>query len=383
MARTLNRLTELRAKRLNKPGRHADGGNLFLDIGPSGSKHWSFIFTRDGRRRELGLGPYPAVTLSAAREKAQERRAALHGGKDPAAAREAAREALTLGDCIAQYARLQTQWSESTHRQWKPHRLVTPAFLQRPVAGISKADVIEMLRARTPVMRPRVQKALERIFDWSIERGYRTDPNPVPRKLRDYFEAQRPRTVNHPAMPWADLPAFLAELRANSDFPSACLELQILCCMRPRETRLARWGEIDLDNALWTIPPSRMKARVQHRVPLSQAALVLLRRLWEWRSSELVFPPLTGSAMCSHAVAARIPKDRYLTPAGAAGHAHGFRASFSMWAAEHSIDRDVREKCLAHVERDKTVSAYQQSDLIDLRRAVLEKWAAFLGGGNA
>jgi integrase len=380
--RTLNRLTELRARRLDKPGRHADGGGLYLDVGGSGNKHWCFIFTRDGRRRELGLGPYPAVALSAAREKAQECRAALHGGKDPAAVREAAKEALTLADCIAKYVKLQPQWSESTHRQWRPHRVVVPALLPKSVAAISKADVVEMLKARTPVMRPRVQKQLERIFDWAIERGFRADPNPVPRKLRDYFEA-RPRTKNHPAMPWADLPQFLRELRACSDLPAACLELQILCCLRPRETRLARWAEVDFENALWTVPASRMKGRAQHRVPLSQPALTLLRRLWEWRASELIFPPVTGSAMCAEAVAARIPRDRFLTPTGVPGHAHGFRASFSMWCADHSIDRDVREKCLAHKEKDKTVEAYQQSDLLDLRRPVMEKWAAFLGGGDA
>jgi integrase len=202
---------------------------------------------------------------------------------------------------------------------------------------------------------PARQKQLERIFDWAIERGFRADPNPVPRKLRDYFEAKRPRTANHPAMPWADLPQFLQELRARSDLPAACLELQILCCTRPRETRLARWGEVDFENALWTVPASRMKSRVQHRCPLSQPALALLRRLWEWRASELIFPPVTGSAMCAEAVASRIPKDRFLTPSGKPGHAHGFRASFSMWAADHRIDRDIREKCLAHMEKDKTV----------------------------
>jgi integrase len=229
-----------------------------------------------------------------------------------------------------------------------------------------------------------VLKRLERVFEWAIERGFRSEPNPCSRlRLSDYFETSKRKTKHHPPMPWQVLPEFLQWLRTKEDLPAYCLELQILCCTRPSEARLARWAEVDFENAIWTIPPHRMKMGYKHRIPLSPPALALLRRLYELRTSELIFPPKSGKTMCPDAVAERIPKDRWLTPEGEPGHAHGFRASFAMWAAENDLSHEVREKCLAHGDPNPVVRAYQQSDLLDQRRDMLQKWADFLGGGAA
>ena len=382
--RIANRLTELKAKRLTKPGRHADGASLYLDIGPTGNKHWCFVFTRDGKRRELGLGAYPAVTITAARGKAEECRAALREGKDPFAARKAAKAfatAPTLGDCIIQYTGLQTHWSISTKRQWRPSRLSTPALLAKSIADISKSDVVEALRIRTPTMRPRVLKRLERIFDWAIERGFRTEANPAARfRLSDYFEQTKRKTKHHPPMPWPVLPEFLRGLRTKEDLPAWCLELQILTCVRPGEARGARWEEINFESAIWTVPAHRMKMGYEHRVPLSAPALRLLRRLYETRTSPLVFPSKVGGLMSADAVANRIEKDRWLNEVNENPHVHGFRGSFTNWSADHDLSFEVTEKCLAHGDPNATVRAYRQTDLLDRRRTMLEEWGTFLDG---
>jgi integrase len=357
---------------------------LYFESHDGRSFHWVFEPLIKGRQYYLSYGGYPETPLSEARDRATQDRLTIRQGKDPRAERKAVQalaKALTIGDCIKQYAALQTDWSVSAQRQFKPHRLLPVAMLSKPVLTITKADIVEALAIRTPNGRPRIRRNLEIIFDWAIDREFRKEANPVPRILKNYFQDTKLKTKHHPPMPVNDVPLFMRELRAReNDIPARCLELQILTGVRPGEARVARWSEVDFQNRTWNVPCERMKMRRFHRVPLSEPAMALLRLLYENRFSELVFPPEIGKFICAEAVAQRIPTDRYLTPKGEVPHCHGFRSSFKMWMRANHVDHDVSEKCLAHEEKNKVVAAYLQDDLFDLRRPVMEQWAAFLDG---
>jgi integrase len=361
--RTTNRLTYLKVRKLAKPGRHADGAGLYFDISPAGARHWVFLYTRNGRRRELGLGGYPETSLVEAREKAVEHRLALKAVQQ-AAARP------TMADVIDSYIALNApRWSLSTIRQWKPGRISSPSFLKTAVEDVTLADVVEVLAPRTPAMRRRIVKRLETIFDWSIARQFRGEPNPARFRVEHHLEQPRTKTQSHPSMPWQDLPTFVRALRAKENMAAWCLEFQILTCARPGEARGATWDEIDLDAAIWTVHSSRMKMGTEHRVPLVPKAVALLQRLAEIKSSPLVFPGRFGERLAPATVAKHVPVGI---------HAHGFRASFANWSAENGLDFEVTEKCLAHVVHGKTTLAYRRTDLLDARREMLQRWASFL-----
>ena len=373
--RTLHRLTELKCKRLSKPGRHADGAGLYLDVSPLGARHWVFLFTRNGKRTELGLGGYPETTLAEAREKAVEHRLALKAGKNPRAERLAVQQAAarpTMADVIDSYIALNApRWSLSTIRQWKPRRISTPSFLKMAVQDVTLSDVVEVLAPRTPAMRRRIVKRLETIFDWSIARQFRGEPNPARFRIEHHLEQPRAKTQSHPSMPWQDLPPFMRELRAKENMAAWCLEFQILTCARPGEARGATWDEIDLDAAIWSVHSSRMKMGTEHRVPLVPQAVALVQRLARIRSSPLIFPGRFGECLAPATVAKHVP---------AGIHVHGFRSSFVDWSADNGLDFETTERCLAHVFGTTTTRAYRRTDLLDQRRAMLEKWADFLGG---
>ena len=371
--RTLHRLTELRCKRLSKPGRHADGAGLYLDVSPAGARHWVFLFARKGKRTELGLGGYPETTVAEAREKADKHRLALKAGKDPRAERLAVQQAAarpTMEYVIGQYIALNApRWSLSTIRQWRPARISTPVLLKMAVEDVTSADVVEVLKPRTPAMRRRIVKRLETIFDWAIAREFRAEPNPARFRVEHHLEQPKHRTTSHPALPWRDLPAFMKELRTKDGFDAGCLEFQILTCVRPAEARGATWDEINLDAAIWTVHSSRMKMGTEHRVPPVPPAVALLQRLAEIKSSPLVFPGRFGEHLAPATVAKHVPVGI---------HAHGFRASFADWSAENGLNFEVTEKCLAHVVHGKTALAYRRTDLLDARREMLRRWASFL-----
>ena len=289
------------------------------------------------------------------------------------AERKVVREA-AIGDCIDRYCSLMaSRWSTSTQRQWRASRLSTPAFLAKPVTEVTPADIVGVLRERTHVMRPRIQKKLETIFDWLIATGLRAAPNPARLKIAHYLSAPKHQTMHHAAMPWADLPAFMRTLIERESPAAACLAMQILTAVRPCEAREAAWSEIDIDAALWVIPASRMKARQEHRLPLAPQTIELLRRMADIRTSEFIFSGRAGPLNWK-----TVGK---VVPPGAT--AHGFRASFSMWAADHELSFEVAERCLAHGFGDATSRSYRRTDLLEQRRALMQKWADFLDGGAA
>jgi integrase len=295
--------------------------------------------------------------------------------KDPRADRKAVQQAPsvpTMESCIGQYTALMAaRWSPSTQRQWRASRLSTPAFLAKPVTEVATADIVDVLHERTPVMRARIIKQLETIFDWLIATGVRQEPNPARFKLGHYLQQPKLLTVHHAAIPWSDLPAYMRTLRERESFAAACLALQILTAVRPGEAREAAWSEIDDEAALWTIPASRMKARQEHRVPLAPQAVELLRRMAA--SNDLGF------------YISRPGRPAELENRGKDGPArrHGARVqeSFSCWAADQALSFEVTERCLAHGFGDATSRSYRRTDLFEQRRELMQRWADFLDGG--
>jgi integrase len=220
-------------------------------------------------------------------------------------------------------------------------------------------------------MRRRIVKRLETIFDWSIPREFRAEPNPARFRVEHHLEQPRIKTQSHPSMAWQNLPAFMKEVRSKDDLAARCLEFQILTCVRPGEARGAAWEEIDLDSAVWTIHATRMKMGSEHRVPLPKQALAMLQRLAEIKSSPLIFPGRFSDRLATATVAKYVPNGV---------HAHGFRASFANWSADNGLDFETTERCLAHAFGNTTTRAYRRTDLLDKRCEMLQQWANFLDG---
>jgi integrase len=373
-----DKLTPLAIKNILRrkvPGRWGDGKNLYL-VSKTGLSFWfEFVYRRDGRAHSIALGNLLDVSLPAAREKAAAHRATLRQGKLPEKVKKSAIPAPgapTMAACIDRYRTLMLpRWSLSTQQAWRAQRIAGPSFLAKPVTEVTTADIVDALKERTAIMRARTIRKMETIFAWAIATGLRAEPNPASLKISHYFEMPKHEAEHHPAMPWRDLQEFLRELRNHEGFAPRCLEFQILCAVRPGEARRALWSEVDLDARIWVIPSGRMKARREHRVPLSPPAVDLLQKLEATRHAPQVFPAKVGGFMCADTIAKWVP---------APFHAHGFRTSFTNWSADNRHDFEVTEKSLGHLFADETSRAYRRSDLLDQRRAMLEQWADFLAG---
>lgn len=374
------RLTVAKVKAAG-PGKHPDGANLWLQVGPNGSRSWYLRFTLTGRTREMGLGPYPLISLSEAREKATSQRRLLLDGVDPIAARQAARparEPITFGVAAEQYIRGHEKgWSADHARQWRASlgRYVLPVIGNRSIGDVDTHDVlsiVEPLWQEKAETATRVLNRISLILDWAAARKLRTGDNPA--RWKGNLDAVLPkrskvqRVVNHAALPYSALPAFMAQLRRQSENSAKAAELLILTASRTSEVRFAVWSEIDLQGRLWAVPAARMKAERDHRIPLVGAAHVILTALP--RDGERVFP-----AMGQHAILKALQRvDPDVT-------AHGFRSTFSDWCAEQTdFPSEVREMALAHAVGDKVEAAYRRGDLFEKRRQLAEAWAAFCAG---
>lgn len=392
MARQLHKLNALQATKLNAAGRHSDGGGLYLSI-DGGRRRWIFRFRdkRTGKVREMGLGAAGDVTLAKAREKAAAARQAVKEGKDPiASARDALRSAAvpTFGELADQFiASMEGQWRNDKHRwQWR-HTLTEYA---KPLRGkrvdeIGVEDVLACLRPhweRRPETAGRLRGRIERVLNAAKAQGYRTGENPA--QWKGHLENLLPRRHkltrgHHAAMPWADVPAFMVELRQREGIAALALEFCILTAARSGEVRGALWSEFDLDAAVWTVPANRMKAGVQHRVPLVPRAVEIISELAKLPPESRVFPgqrksnPL--SDMTLRAVLRRMKVD--CTP-------HGFRSSFRDWAGEAtSFPREICEAALAHTIGNEVERAYRRGDALARRRELMEAWARYLNERSA
>ncbi len=378
------RLTVKSVAKLVEPGLYGDGQGLYLRVGAGGAKSWVLRTVVHGRRQELGLGSASLVSLGEAREEAQALRKIARAGGDPKASRNKAR-VMTFEDAArAKFKELEPTWKNPGHgRRWISS-LETYAFPfvgDRQIESIGTADVLSVL---TPIWASkndtarRVKQRVSVIFDWAKGKGHYHNENPV-NGVERVLPPVKKRAEHMPALPWADVPSFFADLGEREGVSARCLSFLILTCVRSGEVRGARWSEIQGD--VWGIPAERMKGGVAHRVPLCDGALGVLEAV-RGLDEDLIFPsaqrgPKSPARQMSDTVFKRL-QDRM----GCEGFTvHGFRSSFRDWCSESAhADREVAEAALAHSFGNKVEQAYARSDLFERRRSLMDAWGRFVTG---
>jgi integrase len=388
MAKGINRLKPLQVSRIKKSGRYSDGNGLYLYVGKTGGRSWAFLYTREGKARELGLGAVSDVSIADARAEAAELRGVLARGDDPKTYREQRRRlkefeaarTKTFKACAEEYiAANRAGWRNPKHAQQWQNTLATYAEPHFGLKGVADVNVDVVKAALLPIWQSkpetasRVRGRIEAVLDFAKAHNYRQGENPA--RWKGGLEFILPpvskvrRVEHHAALPYAEVPAFLMALGGREGVAALALRFLILTATRTSEALGARWNEIDLDVATWMIPASRMKAGREHRIPLSNEAVALLKALP--RAGDYVFPgqrlraPLSNMALLQ---ALRRMNRGDLT-------AHGFRSSFRDWAAERTTySREVIEASLAHTVGSKVEAAYLRSDLIEKRRYLMADW---------
>lgn len=387
MGKAVKKLSARTVATIAKAGRHSDGDGLYLNVTPSGARSWLFIWKRDGKRREMGLGPAGSVPLARARELATECRAQVAAGLDPIEARNAAEKSKsgiptfgTVADALI--AAKENEWRNAKHReQWRASLTEFAAPLRsKPVDEIDTATVLAVL---TPLWQAKLETAsrlrgrIEAVLDAAKAQGHRSGENPAAwRGHLCHLLPKRSKLTrgHHAAMNYQDVPAFLAKLRGCDAIAAMALEFCILTAARSGEVYGARWAEIDLSAKVWIVPASRMKAAREHRVPLADRALDIIKKLSEARTGDFVFPSPRGQRPLSHVAMAKVMRRLEVEEATV----HGFRSAFRDWAGnETHFPREVAETALAHVVGDKAEQAYRRGDALEKRRELMEAWAGF------
>jgi integrase len=395
MPRTIDRLSDAKVRTV-RLGMWPDGGGLYLQCtkGVDGGirRSWLYRFAAKGRERQMGLGSAEDVTLAEARDEATKCRKLRQAGIDPIEHRKAekaqkaleAAKSMTFDECRDAYIKAHAAgWRNAKHRQQWENTLKTycsPIFGKGPVQTIDVALVMKALEpiwSTKPETASRLRGRIEAILDWAKVRGLRSGENPA--RWRGHLDNLLPargkvrKVKHHAALPYNQISTYLDELRKREGIAARALEFAILTATRTNEVLGARWNEIDLAARVWTIPESRMKAGREHRVPLSDPAMGVLKSMQSVRQNEYVFPGdrrATLSNMALLMVLRRMNRCDLTT--------HGFRSTFRTWAAERtSFPREVVEAALAHVVGSKTEIAYQRGDLFDKRRGLMNVWAGF------
>ncbi len=385
-------LTAGQVARIRIPGHHTVGGvaGLALQITETGARSWVLRIMVGGRRRDMGLGGAPDVTLGQAREAARAARQKVAEGIDPIEHGRTARGALaasvaaawTFRECADAFiAAKSPEWRNLKHgAQWRTTletyaNPVIGGLLVRDVALPHVLQILEPIWSTKTETATRVRSRLENVLEWAATRGYREGLNPA--RWRGHLSNLLPnpskvaKVEHHPALPVDQVPAFMKSLRTREGIAARALEFAILTAARSGEVRGATWSEIDTAKRVWNVPKERMKMGKPHVVALSKRALALLKSLPQGDDKQpLVFPSPTGkvlSDMTLTAVTRRMEVDAV---------PHGFRSSFRMFAAENTnIPREIAEMALAHQLADKVEAAYQRSDLLEKRRLLMELWA--------
>jgi integrase len=392
-------LTALEVAKLTTPGKHKDGGGLWLQVttGKAGlakkSWLWRFVSPVTGKERSMGLGSYPRVTLAEARKAAHRMHVLVHGGTDPLEERARQKAAASAGkptfdDCARGYIEAhEAAWSAKHRSQWA-NSLATHAssvFGSLPIESITTERVLEALKpiwTTRPETASRVRQRIERVIDAAKAQGLRLGENPArwrghldhllakPSKLRGHFEA----------MPYTEVSSFMTRLGERGEIAAKALGFLILTACRTNEVLGARWEEIDWEARTWTIPARRAKAQREHRVPLSEPALAILQEMASLRTGEVIFRsfdkrsrgPLGPTAL-------RLVLRRM----GETCTTHGFRSAFRDWAGDCShFPREIAEAALAHAVGGSTERAYRRLDALERRRALMASWGAYCGRGS-
>lgn len=394
----MGKLNTKQIENLSEPGTYEDGDGLRLVVKASGKKSWVLRFQLAGKRREMGLGGFPDVKLKDARSEAVTQRQLLQKKIDPLAEREATRlavakavlaeqaKAITFKSVALDYiAAHRSGWKNAKHAQQWENTLASYAYPVLENLNAKEVTTEHVLKVLTPIwqVKPetasRVRNRMEMVLDAAKVRGLREGENPA--RWRGHLDKLLPprskvkTVVHHPALPWAEMPAFMKEIAKHDDLSYKAMQLTILTACRTSEVLGATWDELDLEKRVWKIPPHRMKAAKEHRVPLSNAAVNLINGLIRLKGNAHLFPgaregkPLSNMSML---MSLRRMNRTDLTM-------HGFRSTFRDWAAESTqYPREVCELALAHVRQDKVEAAYFRGDLFEKRQAMMSDWAVFV-----
>jgi integrase len=401
MGRSIEKLSAVTVNKCREPGRLSDGGGLYLSVQQSGSKSWVFMWTTRGKRREMGLGAYPAISLKSARIKAEACRTQVEEGLDPIAEREK-NQRKTFGECADLYIEtMEGTWKNAKHKyQWRQtlgsadtvRRKISycEGIRSKAVAEIGTEDVLGVLTpiwSTKPETAARIRSRIELVLDFAKVKGWRDGDNPARWRghLKNALGARKRLSRGHlAAMAYRDIPTFLERLQRLDAMSARALEFTILTAARTSEVLKAEWTEFDLDKALWTVPAHRMKGGEEHVVPLSASAVQLLRPLYENRISEFVFPGNTSgknkdkprakigplSIMAMEMLLRRMDvKDATV---------HGFRSAFRDWCGDETdVPREVAEAALAHKVGNAVERSYRRGKAIEKRRRLMEAWATY------
>lgn len=392
MAKQIEKLTPEFVMEVTKPGYHADGLGLYLQVSVWGTKSWVLRYTRHQKAHTLGLGPVHTISLLEARKRARKARQDLLDGIDPIAVkRQKAQQAkleqarmMTFQQCAEAYIEAhRAGWKNAKHaEQWQ----ATLASYAYPVLGmlnVKDVDTALVMKVLEPIWTEKTETAsrlrgrIESILGWATVRGYRQGDNPARwRGHLDNLLAPRnkvQKAVHHAALSYTEIGAFILALRKMEGMAALALEFTILTASRTSETIGATWAEIDFQEAVWTIPATRMKAEKEHRVPLSARALAILREL-QPLGGEFVFQGLKAGKSISNMAMLKLLQRMARTDLTV----HGFRSTFRDWAGEMTAHpREVIEHALAHQLKDKAEAAYARGTLFQKRRRLMEDWARY------
>lgn len=399
----MGKLNPKQVENLTEPGTYEDGDGLRLVVKPTGRKSWLLRFQLAGRRREMGLGSYPEISLKSARLEASTKRRQLIDGVDPLTARDQERETQREAQRAREAKQLKFEalareywvahgstWSEQWRKGWI-RKLELYAFNHIGKLSAEQINTEQVLKVLQPIWAAKTRTAdevrgqIEQVLDAAKSRGLRDGENPARWRghlsnLLSRAEKKKARKrVHFAAMPWQDVPTLMTQLKENTAPASLAAQLLILTGARAHMVRFARWDEFDSKARAWSLPEERMKMRLAFVVPLADQALELLQAIPRIDASPFLFPG-QGKSGVMHVNGIR-------TLLHDMGHVditrHGFRSSFRDWASECThYPREVCEMALAHDERDQTEGAYSRSDFLDKRRALMQDWADFINVQN-
>ncbi|GAB2458637.1 site-specific integrase [Comamonas humi] len=393
MPKIAKQLSDRAVAALKAEGRYAVGGVAGLHLRISaGHRGWVLRVLVGDKRKDIGLGPYPTISLAEARDRAWKLHESIREGHDPVAPRKQQRQVLlaqaatdkTFRWCTEEFLKAKSsEWKNAKHRQQWENTLETYAMPHLGHLTVSLIDLPHVLACLEPIWSSKNETAsrlrgrIESVLDWATVRKYRKGENPA--RWKGHLDkvlaapAKIQKVEHHPAIPIDGMPAFMQDLHTRAGIAARTLEFLILTATRSGEVRGALWSEVDLGKAIWTIPAERMKAGAEHRVPLSEQALKLLKNAPQIAGSDLIFPGTKGQPLSDMTMTAVMRRMKVTAVP------HGFRSTFRDWAGEKTnFPRELAEQALAHTLESKVEAAYRRGDALEKRREMMQEWARFI-----